>query len=327
MDLVNNSSSILAEEEDRISKLPDDVIHRILSLIDMPCAIQTSILSKRWKHTWISMPCLNLDSYSFHTMPQFAKFVKHALSHRNNRTEVSTLDLRFSGPTTKPIVKEIVNYAYLYSVRKLTMKWCTEVFHELPQSLFSSRTLKHLTLIDKSLLVRKPSFIPKSAWEFPVLETLYLSDVRLGECGVKNTNLFYKCVNLKDLTLHKCCMHGLEIFNVCAPQLLNLTVTDSVTFHMVFNVVAPQLRNLTTSVSTLLKAVCKGEPTFLPLSSKDFISLEKVNLSFGSGDKKENHGPRLPDLFHKLCNAKILILDMDIIEVQKLVMVISTTII
>lgn len=66
----------------------------------------------------------------------------------------------------------------------------------------------------------------------------------------KNLNLFSKCVNLKDLTLHNYSMYVLKIFNVCAIQLSNLTITDVSTFPNVFNLVIPKLEKFTASVSS-----------------------------------------------------------------------------
>ncbi|KAF5206805.1 hypothetical protein FRX31_003609 [Thalictrum thalictroides] len=40
------------EEVDRISELPNQVLHHILSLLDMKEVVQTMFLSKRWKDVW-----------------------------------------------------------------------------------------------------------------------------------------------------------------------------------------------------------------------------------------------------------------------------------
>lgn len=302
---------LVVEGEDRISKLPDDVIHRILSSFDMKYAVQTSILSRRWKRIWTSMSCLNFNSRLFHTKPLFAKFVKHALSHRNNHIKVSSLDLSFTGTTAQFFVKDIVKYAYLYNVSQLTMKWATNMVHELPRYLFSSYTLKHLTLNDESPYRVKSSHLPASAWHFPALETLNLSNMRLDCGGDKRLDLFTKCVNLKDLTLHGFYMHGLEIFSVCAPQLVNLTFTDSVTFPNEFKVVAPQLKKLTASVSASMNGV---GPNFLPFSAEGFSSLEKVSLSLSKRSDKWASHSQILNLFQILHSAKLLILDVGIIE-------------
>ncbi|XP_026460145.1 uncharacterized protein LOC113360937 [Papaver somniferum] len=47
------------EEPDRISKLPNPILHHILSFIETKCVVQTSILSKRWSHIMAKIIKLN----------------------------------------------------------------------------------------------------------------------------------------------------------------------------------------------------------------------------------------------------------------------------
>ncbi|KAI3829060.1 hypothetical protein L1987_03174 [Smallanthus sonchifolius] len=212
----------------------------------------------------------------------FGKFVEHALSHRDNFAEVSAVKLKFRGSTTRFFVEDIVNYAYLHN---LSWKSCT----------------------------------PNSAWDFPALETLNLTCMRLGDGSEKNLNLFSKCVNLKDITLHKCSMKGLEVFNVCVPHLSSFTITENTVLPKVFNVVAPQLETLTASASVSIcsegLAACSN---FLHLSTAGFNALEKVNISLSNSRlKKERHVPSLLELFRVLRTVKFLILDVDVIEVPQ----------
>nr|GEW63768.1 hypothetical protein [Tanacetum cinerariifolium] len=250
---------------------------------------ETTTLSKRWVHIWKSVTHLNFDSYKFHTMPQFMRFVNNVLSKRNSSSQVSAVELRFKGPATESVIERIVNYAYLHSVEKLSFIWFTYKEQNFPPYLFTCDTLKHLTLaVYNRNMVAGICHLPKLPWDFPALETLNLRDVRFHECEDKSANLFSKCMNLKELTLHGFAMPPLETFNICAPQLSSLTIGNAYYFPKVLNVVAPQLKYLTASIQSSLQ-IQHGD--YLQLSTVRFNSLEKV----------------MP--------TKVLILDMNIIQI------------
>ncbi|XP_074346986.1 putative FBD-associated F-box protein At5g22720 [Apium graveolens] len=50
-------------EEDILSKVPDELIHHILWFLDVQLAVQTSLLSKRWKLGWTTLPFLFFRVY------------------------------------------------------------------------------------------------------------------------------------------------------------------------------------------------------------------------------------------------------------------------
>ncbi|XP_057418388.1 F-box/FBD/LRR-repeat protein At4g26340-like [Lotus japonicus] len=51
--------------EDMISHLSDDILCHILSFLPTEQAIATSVLSKRWRSLWISVPVLNYDNQTY----------------------------------------------------------------------------------------------------------------------------------------------------------------------------------------------------------------------------------------------------------------------
>ncbi len=53
MSKKNNRKVFTVDDEDRISKLPDELIGNILSRLGTADAVATSILSKDWKEKWL----------------------------------------------------------------------------------------------------------------------------------------------------------------------------------------------------------------------------------------------------------------------------------
>ncbi|KAI3832463.1 hypothetical protein MKW92_018033 [Papaver armeniacum] len=58
---METRNSPYANTEDRISKLPDNLIHHILSFTHTKFAVQTCVLSRRWRYIWNSIPILYLS--------------------------------------------------------------------------------------------------------------------------------------------------------------------------------------------------------------------------------------------------------------------------
>ncbi|RZC51398.1 hypothetical protein C5167_019818 [Papaver somniferum] len=50
-----------SQEKDRISELPHSLINLILGFLPTKCVVSTSVLSKRWRHIWTSVPVLELE--------------------------------------------------------------------------------------------------------------------------------------------------------------------------------------------------------------------------------------------------------------------------
>ncbi|CAL4983551.1 unnamed protein product [Urochloa decumbens] len=50
---------------DRLSALPDCILHVIMSFMKARQAVQTCVLSKRWRYLWHSVPCLDIDFDEF----------------------------------------------------------------------------------------------------------------------------------------------------------------------------------------------------------------------------------------------------------------------
>ncbi|KAI3728233.1 hypothetical protein L6452_16866 [Arctium lappa] len=308
--------------KDRLSSLPDELIHQILSCIDSKYAVQTCLLSSRWKLLWTSTPCLNFDSDEFGSLLKFSKFVKHVLSNRNHQINVTTLKLSFHGAASQYFVRKIADYVLAHNVQEINVVIVPKKHHEFPPCLFSSRSLKHFYLMSYYLA---PCLIPKTPWDFPALTTLYLQEVTF--CDVnddESVNLFSKCVNLKSLTLSRFLANDVEVFDIITPQLSNLTLIHS-DFELI-NLIAPKLEDLTVkdcSIKTL-----NAPPGLLSLNYTGYSPLQLSNDGFHSLNKVaiclSIHRPRKPyneevarktiNMLQEVRSARFLTLNADVVE-------------
>ncbi|PWA46191.1 F-box domain, Leucine-rich repeat domain, L domain-like protein [Artemisia annua] len=249
---------------DRLSNLPDDLIHKVLSFVSIKLAVQTSALSPRWRYLWTSLPCLNFLSEDFKTLPNFSEFVTHVLSFRNHQIEVSSAKLSLRGIPSQAFVKRILDYVISHNVKQLTVSCLPESEFEFPLSLFSSQSLEHLTIAGHSCV---SSVRLTSTWELTSLTTLHIEYIKFNdEVTAKDTGIFSKCANLKKLVLKGCSMTKSNGVVICHPGLSDLTLEHGVFFYNVIHVVAPQLKNLTL-LSPLMELISSQPSPFVNLKS------------------------------------------------------------
>ncbi|CAO2035102.1 unnamed protein product [Urochloa humidicola] len=62
---ASSKRAAAADGGDRLSALPDELLHSILSFLPARQVVQTTVLSHRWSGLWRSTPCLNIDHREF----------------------------------------------------------------------------------------------------------------------------------------------------------------------------------------------------------------------------------------------------------------------
>ncbi|CAL5027371.1 unnamed protein product [Urochloa decumbens] len=177
------SSSILAG--DRLSSLPDCLIHQIMSFMKARQVVQTCVLATRWKNLWRSVPCLNIDRDEFNAQgpgrdlekerKMFEDFTDHLLIPNN--ISVALLD-----------TFQLHNSDGYYG-QEQAARW---IRHSIKYS-------SHQPGIQRKGL-------SSSSWR---LKRLNLSNIYLDDCFTKHVTS--GCPYLEDLELKgcSCAFHGI----------------------------------------------------------------------------------------------------------------------
>ncbi|XP_071693113.1 putative F-box/FBD/LRR-repeat protein At4g13965 [Rutidosis leptorrhynchoides] len=293
-------------EHDRLSSLPDDLIHKILSFIDIKRVGQTSVLSSRWRFVWTSMPYLNFSSGGRSSLLKFSNIVKQVLSGRNNEIDVYSVKLDFRGKVSQVFVSRILNYAFSHNVQEMTIT-SSEKQIEFPLSLFNCQSLKNLTLGGSGY---RNSLTATSTLELPSLTTLHLDHVTLIDDS--SHSYISKCVNLKNLTLEYCKMMGSGGFTIWHPQLLSFTLKFG---KGVVKVIAPQLKYVSLYLFTYdddddddVYAV--DEVNSLPFFLNGVPLLEEVDICIRYPDD----APKIIKMLQQFHAVKYLTINLEIVE-------------
>ncbi|CAH1412604.1 unnamed protein product [Lactuca virosa] len=295
---------VVDAETDRLSSLPHDLIHHILSFMDMKYAVQTCVLSSKWKFIWTTLTHIKFSTSEFQQLGQFIRFARHVIANRNDQTDVSSLDFSFDGTLSQILVKVLLNYVVSHNIRNLNIS-TFERDRKLPNCIFESQSLKHFTLKN---IHEDYCIAPQYPWDLPNLTTLHLNDFVITDGRNENheyLDLFSKCVNLKKLSITECYMAEVKVFKVCAPRLEDLTITDCF------------LNKLFISASNLQSFVYGGECP-LCLLTNGFQNLEKVDLHLPMpnplSDFKKEDAFQLLKVLKEFHSTKFINLYSDVIQ-------------
>ncbi|TXG49126.1 hypothetical protein EZV62_025001 [Acer yangbiense] len=196
-------------EIDRISDLPDHIIYDIISFLDTKYAVQTCVLSKKWRYHWTHIHNLNLECRS-NTITNFKKIVLHVLRHRKP-LNLNRLRFHFNGRKSQSLLESISSYALSKSLEELdTNVTFRENLYRFQTSIYECQTLRTLKLGPYS------SDLPDLS-SLTLLTTLELIDVWLPDCD------FSECLILENLSIIEC---EVTTLNISAPRLVKLAISN-----------------------------------------------------------------------------------------------------
>ncbi|XP_076931871.1 F-box/LRR-repeat protein At4g14103-like [Bidens hawaiensis] len=213
---------------DDINRLPDCIIHHILSFIPTKDVVKTAILSKTWNNVWTSVSNLDFDDallYANETdnrdPPEetcFIDFVERVLLLRG-ASNINKFRLSCRVFFNAPCIHSWISSAIAHNVENLDLCLFVDDPFVLPGSLFCSQTLTNLK-VEMNCALEFPSFI-----HFPCLKTLHLSLVTFTNDG-STQKLFSGCPVLEELTLVDCEWLNIKNITISSPTLKWLTIDD-----------------------------------------------------------------------------------------------------
>ncbi|XP_044320090.1 F-box/FBD/LRR-repeat protein At5g56420-like [Triticum aestivum] len=210
MAAASNAGCILEveQQEDRLSKLPDDILLSVLDRLDVRGAARSSILSRRWRHLPLAISRITLDvkrhklkddgsksalSKKARTNLSVAEAARSLLARRDQRQAVRVLYLRFYlGDETMGIVRAVDDaMARGCSIGKATFVILGEkIDTRCTDEDLAGHAARFLSCLDAC---------PRA---FAGLTTLHVESVKLGQPDINN--LLGTCGRLKSLSLLNC---------------------------------------------------------------------------------------------------------------------------
>ncbi|GKV34425.1 hypothetical protein SLEP1_g42799 [Rubroshorea leprosula] len=208
---------------DRISRLPDELLLLIISLLSMKDAVRTSTLSTRWRHLYASVSNLDLRFSVDHV--GFMDFVDRLFFLRK-RCIIENFHLCCSRslPLDPSRIEGWICAVMWHGIRELDLTVDTIAKLNLPTSLFTCKTLEVLKLhVDYDC----PIEIPANVY-LPSLKVLHLTNTACILDGDSGERLFPNCPILEDLVIITYVRYliGYDL-RVCSSTLKRLTIVTN----------------------------------------------------------------------------------------------------
>ncbi|KAF8015617.1 hypothetical protein BT93_H1207 [Corymbia citriodora subsp. variegata] len=168
----------MAQEPDRISQLPAHIVGEILSRLPIKEAGRTSVLSRKWRYNWRSLPRLTFDNQctmrNVHRDPSqnLVKIIDRVLMLHSGPIEM--FKLHHTGFSAIRDIDHWMLHLSKVTVKQIILFVCTREKYKIPTFFFNCQHLTSLQLYGCSVN------IPSSFKGFKNLYYLYLECVELS---------------------------------------------------------------------------------------------------------------------------------------------------
>ncbi|KAF5206924.1 F-box/LRR-repeat protein [Thalictrum thalictroides] len=294
-----------SNEIDRISCLPDAIIHQIYSTLDTKQIFQASILSNRWRYLWKSIHTLhfNLDNYT--TIDQIRRndFVDQILFLRDE-IDVEKFTFSCHGELNAARLYIWLIFILRFHVQEIILDLNLFEPFEFPEEIFGS-DVKVLSLNRMGMYgIQMPSLMCNAG----MIRSLELISVKFPY-GDDDGELVLNCGVLKNLVLINCVISHLYMLTISPPLLENLEFRDE------FDGVGYCKVKICTPC---LKSVKYVGPMFDDILVEKLSSLESADLDVYRiryyAIEKEMYAQRLMNVLTGIYNTRTLTLSLSLLK-------------
>ncbi|XP_074284618.1 F-box protein At4g09920-like [Silene latifolia] len=221
---------------DRLSDLPDSILHHIISFLGTKGACRTTILSKRWSHIWSTGLILEFRPrffvpkkdggsnrpYSEETVGRLINFIESTM-RRYSEKNLSIRMFRLDYPTIDPNMTETIDRWVGIALQNQVEKLLLSVIPKASPSYL----LPAFFFLAKSLISVRLSRVRVPYFENMKLISLQCLDMKKVDVDEKMLQNIIMSCPLKNLRLDRC--SGLENISIpCCSRLESLDVIQSI---------------------------------------------------------------------------------------------------
>uniref|UniRef100_A0ACD5V3X5 Uncharacterized protein n=1 Tax=Avena sativa TaxID=4498 RepID=A0ACD5V3X5_AVESA len=195
---------------DRISALPDDLLHHVLSFLPAHKAVQTCVLARRWLHLWKSAHALRVTGVKGCYNPAwFLNFVDNLLLNRDPRARLESFELDFHE-------RDFDFEEFLPAYETRVNLWFRHALMCGPRGLLALRTTNGIYEYPEDYETLGFSNVP--------IISQHLTKLELQRVYVHSSTLdFSGCPSLVHLRMEDCDIKG----NISSPFLKHLSIVES----------------------------------------------------------------------------------------------------
>ncbi|XP_043687421.1 F-box/FBD/LRR-repeat protein At5g53840-like [Telopea speciosissima] len=281
--------------KDRITELPEGILHMILAFLEAKDAARTSSLSKRWESVWVSFPVLDFDETFWPSRKKFIDYVKNSLQQRSQvyiqKFKLCMKNLKPGKFKISSCIDSWIKFATKGNLEELAINMSANndsipllhfedkkcrFCYRLPQSIYRTESLTVLKL-------RRCKLVPSNEVKLPCLKTLSLEEIHAEDGIVQNlvstsllveTLILIRCSGLKDFycsssqlqTLIVEYLPELNKFDIETPNLQSFSVAlYNDLFTKLFQINAARLKSLSLRCLTIAEEIFHGLISKLPL--------------------------------------------------------------